>query len=69
MHESFLGRENRKLTGELTAELTGILSWSLDGLDRLNRQGKFTEPRSSTDSILAVTRPPVTGCGVRPGQL
>ncbi|HEY9468567.1 MAG TPA: phage/plasmid primase, P4 family [Propionibacteriaceae bacterium] len=54
MHESFLGRENTSLTEELTAELTGILSWSLDGLDRLNRQGKFTEPKSSIDSILAL---------------
>jgi putative DNA primase/helicase len=54
MTESFLGRENRRLTEELTAELSGILSWSLDGLDRLNRQGKFTEPKSSTDSILAL---------------
>ena len=54
LHESFLGKENRTLTEELTAELTGILSWSLDGLDRLTRQGKFTEPRSSDDSILAL---------------
>src|SRR4029450_9862695 len=54
MHESFLGRENTSLTEELTAELTGILSWSLDGLDRLNRQGKFPEPKSSIDSILAL---------------
>jgi hypothetical protein len=49
-----LGRENTSLTEELTAELAGILSWSLDGLDRLTRQGKFTEPKSSTDSILAL---------------
>jgi putative DNA primase/helicase len=54
MHESFLDKENRTLTEELTTELTGILSWSLDGLDRLSRQGKFTEPRSSVDSILAL---------------
>jgi putative DNA primase/helicase len=54
MHESFLGRENTTLIEELTAELPGILSWSLDGLDRLNRQGKFTEPKASTDSILAL---------------
>jgi putative DNA primase/helicase len=54
MHESYLGRENTSLTEELTAELTGILSWALDGLDRLTRQGKFTEPKSSTDSILAL---------------
>jgi putative DNA primase/helicase len=49
-----LGRENTSLTEELTAELAGILSWSLDGLDRLTRQGKFTWPKSSTDSMLAL---------------
>jgi putative DNA primase/helicase len=54
MHKSFLGKENTFLTEELTSELTGILAWSLDGLDRLTRQGKFTEPKSSTDSILAL---------------
>jgi hypothetical protein len=54
MHESFLGKENMRLTEELTAELTGILSWALDGLDRLTRQGRFTEPKSSLDSILAL---------------
>ena len=54
MHQSFLGKENRTLTEELTAELTGILCWSLDGLDRLTKHGKFTEPQSSKDSILAL---------------
>jgi putative DNA primase/helicase len=54
MTTSFLGNENTSLTQELTSELTGILSWSLDGLDRLTKQGKFTEPKSSTDSILAL---------------
>ena len=55
-HESFLGKENTSLTHELTSEtsLAGILSWSLDGLDRLNQQGRFTEPQSSTDSIVAL---------------
>jgi putative DNA primase/helicase len=54
MHKSFLGKENTSLTEELTRELTGILSWSLDGLDRLTHKGKFTEPQSSVDSILAL---------------
>jgi putative DNA primase/helicase len=54
MHESFLGKENTRLTEELTTELAGILSWSLDGLDRLAHQGKFTEPKSSIDAILAL---------------
>ena len=54
MHKSFLGQENTLLTAELSAELTGILSWSLDGLDRLTRKGRFTEPQSSVDSVLAL---------------
>jgi putative DNA primase/helicase len=54
MHESFLGRENTSLIQELTAELPGILLWALDGLDRLTRQGRFTEPKSSADSIVAL---------------
>jgi putative DNA primase/helicase len=52
--QSFLGKENTRLTEELSRELTGILSWSLDGLDRLITQGRFTEPKSSIDSILAL---------------
>ena len=47
---SFLGAENTKLTGELLAELPGILQWSLDGLDRLARNGALTEPKSSADA-------------------
>ena len=50
-----LGRENTSLTEELTAELAGILSWSLDGLGRLTRQGKFTEPTSLHRLHLGVT--------------
>ena len=47
--QSWLGRENTKLTNELREELPGILSWALDGLDRLNTEGRFTDPsRPST---------------------
>lgn len=54
MAESFLGRENTRLTAELLGELPGILSWSLDGLDRLTREGALTEPASSADAIVAL---------------
>jgi putative DNA primase/helicase len=37
MTNSFLGREDRTLDRRLSAELPGILNWSLEGLDRLNR--------------------------------
>lgn len=47
MTNSFLGREDRGLDRRLEAELPAILSWALDGLDRLTRNGKFTVPGSS----------------------
>jgi putative DNA primase/helicase len=67
MHQSFLGRENTRLTEELTGELTGILSWALDGLDRLTRQGKFSEPQSSKGLHLGVagSRQPDRGIRTR----
>ncbi len=52
--ESFLGRENSHLTSELLAELPGILQWSLEGLDRLARNGALTEPQSSADARAAL---------------
>ena len=69
MTESFLGREDHGLAGELRAELAEILDWSLQGLDRLNRNGRFTVPASSQDVATADGRPGVAGVGVRPRQL
>ncbi len=54
MRASFLGRENTRLTAELSEELPGILGWALDGLDRLAANGSFTEPASSVDAITAL---------------
>lgn len=51
---SFLGRENTHLTAQLLGELPGILTWALDGLDRLTREGALTEPQSSADARLAL---------------
>lgn len=50
MSESFLGREDRTLDDRLRVELPGILLWALDGLDRLDRNGRFTVPDSSRDA-------------------
>jgi putative DNA primase/helicase len=50
MTESFLGREDRTLDARLSDELAGILNWALEGLDRLNRNGRFTVPGSSEDA-------------------
>lgn len=42
---------DRELREKLEAELSGIFIWALDGLDRLNAQGRFTEPASSRQLI------------------
>ncbi len=47
MTQSFLGREDTTLDARLRPELPGILLWALDGLDRLNRNGRFTVPKAS----------------------
>ena len=54
MAQSFLGRENPRLTDELSEELPGILNWALEGLDRLTENGRFTEPKSSDHAVLAM---------------
>jgi putative DNA primase/helicase len=49
--ESFLGRENPKLTAELLTEAPSILNWALDGRDRLISRGYFINPDSSAEAI------------------
>jgi putative DNA primase/helicase len=39
------------LEDSLTAELSGILNWSLAGLDRLVVQDRFTRPKSTDEAI------------------
>ncbi len=47
---SNLGKEQSDLTSRiLRSELPGIFAWALDGLDRLEKNGKFTEPESSLE--------------------
>lgn len=41
--KSFADRQDRSLPGRLIAEIQGIAQWALVGLERLKRQGKFTE--------------------------
>ena len=48
---SHLGKEDITLTEKLLDELPGIFNWSLDGLDRLRRRGKFVMPISSSDKL------------------
>jgi putative DNA primase/helicase len=49
--ESFLAREDLNLKATLAPEMSGILNWALDGLDRLRERGFFRTPTSSRDSI------------------
>lgn len=52
MAQSFLGREDVDLSSRLSGELSGILRWSLDGLDRLRGNGwRFTVPLSSQQAL------------------
>jgi putative DNA primase/helicase len=54
--QSFYGREDVDLTDKLLAELPGILNWALDGLERLNGRGRFTEPDSGQAEAEAARR-------------
>ncbi|MFD8390438.1 phage/plasmid primase, P4 family [Streptomyces sp. NPDC059680] len=51
MRVSWLGKEDPTLTDRLTAEMPGILNWALDGLARLQRTGRLTEPASSREAV------------------
>ncbi|HVS71087.1 MAG TPA: phage/plasmid primase, P4 family [Phycisphaerae bacterium] len=54
LKNSFFGKENTALTGELLKELPGILLWALDGWKRLRSQGRFTVPTSSAAAARAL---------------
>ena len=49
--ESFFGREDIKLTDRLSAELPGILNWSIAGWLRLRERGHFVQPKSGVEAI------------------
>jgi putative DNA primase/helicase len=49
--ETFLGRENPRLSDELLEEAPSIFNWALEGLDRLRARGHFREPTSSVDAM------------------
>lgn len=51
MRVSWLGREDPTLTDRLVAEMPGILNWALEGLARLQRTGRLTEPASSREAV------------------
>jgi putative DNA primase/helicase len=51
MAQSFLGREDTRLEGDLLAELPGIFLWALRGLDRLVAQGHLTSVASTDEHV------------------
>lgn len=55
LERSWLGKEDPELEPALHRELTGILSWSLDGLERLGQQRRFTRPTSTDVALVTLT--------------
>jgi putative DNA primase/helicase len=51
---SWLGKEDPDLTDRLLAELPGILNWALDGLTRIEAQGRLSEPAASRDEVVTM---------------
>ncbi|MCW2899179.1 MAG: NTP-binding protein [Streptosporangiaceae bacterium] len=54
MTVSWLGKEDTDLTDKLTAEMPGILNWALDGLARLEKNGRITEPPTSLEAVVTM---------------
>ncbi|WP_241968346.1 phage/plasmid primase, P4 family, partial [Streptomyces sp. ICBB 8177] len=51
MTVSWLGKEDPTLTDRLTTEMPGILNWALEGLARLERTGRISQPASSREAV------------------
>ena len=49
LRKSFAGKEDPTLGDRIAAELPGIFNWALKGLDRLNKNGRFTIPDSMNE--------------------
>ncbi|WP_285439448.1 DUF5906 domain-containing protein [Streptomyces sp. ISL-96] len=54
MTVSWLGKEDTSLTDKLAAEMPGIINWALDGLARLECNGRITEPPSSREAVITM---------------
>lgn len=54
--KSFEHKLDTSLREKLLTELPGIFNWALDGLDRLNEQGRFTEPQSTREFVAQMYR-------------
>jgi putative DNA primase/helicase len=51
---SWLGKEDLTLEPALNKELSGILNWALDGLQRLSTTNKFTRLPAAEEAIVAM---------------
>jgi putative DNA primase/helicase len=51
---SWYGREDTTLESRIAEELTGVLNWALEGLERLERRGRFTKPSSTDEAYIAL---------------
>ncbi|MBA4189471.1 MAG: hypothetical protein C0467_15885 [Planctomycetaceae bacterium] len=51
LNNSFLGKEDHRLTDRLMLELPGILIWAIEGYRSLHEQGRFTQPASAETVI------------------
>ncbi len=49
--QSFYGKEDLGLLDRLQVELPGILRWAIAGWERLNRRGRFLQPRSARELV------------------
>ncbi|MEV6793919.1 phage/plasmid primase, P4 family [Streptomyces sp. NPDC051320] len=54
MTVSWLGKEDTALTDKLATEMPGILNWALEGLARLQRIGRITDPPSSQEAVITM---------------
>lgn len=51
LQQSFLGREDHTLEARIRAEMPGVFNWALQGLERLEQQGRFTVPDTMGDML------------------
>ena len=54
LERSWLGNEDDELENRLHGELPSVLNWALDGLERLERQRRFTRPKATDAAFIAL---------------
>jgi putative DNA primase/helicase len=54
LSKSWLGKEDIELEARIRARLPGVLNHALMGLAQLERKGRFTQPQSSQEAVIAL---------------